>query len=462
MSTDRYGDSDSDPDPGRPGDAGRSREPAPDKPSPEPPEIREAAAKPAESRTRQEHADHIPPQAADPEFDANPASQTTGETDRPEANQPKEEQPSQISPGERQEGEQPRISDHSSESSDRPHSPDGSLTELAESRADKSTATDAEPQEVLNVIESYSGADTEAAPYEDHTTSGKRNDVFSEPNKDFSGVEDRPQPLTDEEWAEHLDEVRDGLDKARADGLRTSRLHTIDGKGQIWSEERDQLHDSIIEDFCERAVDVPCNFKAIIAGGLGGAGKTTVLTTQAGIDISQYLMLNPDDFKEELARRGMIPEIVGLSPMEASDLAHEESSYLAKRLARRAQAEGKNLIWDITMASRDSTEERIRNLHEAGYKRLDGLFVDIPVEVSIRRTDSRHREGHEKYRVGDGLGGRFVPPEVVRNQADEEWSSQNRRIYDEVKEKLTDWSIYDNSVDGRSAALVDSKQRRHG
>ena len=101
----------------------------------------------------------------------------------------------------------------------------------------------------------------------------------------------------------------------------------------------------------EHAKGVPCDQQAIIAGGLGGAGKTTILTEYANIDLSNYLVVNPDDIKEQMARRGMIPEISGLSPMEASDLAHEESSYIAKRLAMRAMTEGKNLIWDITMSS---------------------------------------------------------------------------------------------------------------
>jgi len=46
--------------------------------------------------------------------------------------------------------------------------------------------------------------------------------------------------------------------------------------------------------------------------------------------------------------------------LEASDLVHEESSHIAKQLALRAMPEGKNVIWDITMASRESTERRIR------------------------------------------------------------------------------------------------------
>jgi predicted kinase len=60
-------------------------------------------------------------------------------------------------------------------------------------------------------------------------------------------------------------------------------------------------------------------------------------------------MVNPDEIKKEMAKRSMIPEVAGLSPMEASDLVHEESSHIAKQLALRAVPEGKNVIWDITI-----------------------------------------------------------------------------------------------------------------
>jgi predicted kinase len=167
----------------------------------------------------------------------------------------------------------------------------------------------------------------------------------------------------------------------------------------------------------DRSNHVPSDHKAIIAGGLGGAGKSTVLGRFAGIDLSQYLIINPDNIKEEMARRSLIPRVEGLTPMEASDLVHEESSAIAKQLARKALADGKNVIWDITMSSRTTTERRISDLRAAGYT-VDGLFVDIPVETSVRRADSRHREGEDDYRAGKGLGGRYVPPEVIRAQAD--------------------------------------------
>jgi predicted kinase len=124
-----------------------------------------------------------------------------------------------------------------------------------------------------------------------------------------------------------------------------------------------------------------------------------VLSKHAGINLSQYVTVNPDDIKEEMGKRGLIPEVEGLSPMEASDLVHEEPSAVAKQLARKALADRKNVIWDITMSSRESTERRIDDLRAAGYS-VAGIFVDIPVETSVRRAEFRHRAGHEDYRAG--------------------------------------------------------------
>jgi predicted kinase len=204
---------------------------------------------------------------------------------------------------------------------------------------------------------------------------------------------------------------------------------------------------------------VPCERRAILAGGLPGAGKTTVLEQHAGIDRSQYLTINPDEIKSEMAKRGMIPEVAGLTPMEASDLVHEESSYVAKQFALRATASGKNIIWDITMASRKSTERRISDLRAAGYARVEGIFIDIPVDVGIHRSVARHREGHDSYRAGHGPGGRFVPAEVIGSQADPDWGSRNRRTFEQVKPQLDVWLLCDNSVDGRAPVLVDSSGR---
>jgi len=263
---------------------------------------------------------------------------------------------------------------------------------------------------------------------------------------------DQSCDVTDAEWAEHVAEVREGLASADAQNLASDHLYTTDPDHQQWTAARDRVHGELVSYLYEQAKDVPNDRQAIIAGGLGGAGKSTVLSKFAGIDLSQYLIINPDDVKEEMAKRDLIAHIDGLSPMEASDLVHEESSAIAKQLGRKALSDGKNVIWDITMSSRGSTERRINDLQGAGYI-VDGIFVDIPVETSVRRAEARHREGHNEYRAGIGLGGRYVPPEVIRAQADPIWGSKNRKTFEEVSDLFNRWCRYDNSVDGRAARL---------
>jgi predicted ABC-type ATPase len=281
---------------------------------------------------------------------------------------------------------------------------------------------------------------------------------LAEPDQADPSAADRHGPLTDSEHAAHITEVRSYLAIARECGLVTDQQHTIDRARQVWTDEREVSHDSIIEDLYKGSAGVPNEHRAILAGGLAGAGKSTVLDRFANIDRSQYLTINPDDIKEEMAKRGLIPQVGGLSPMEASDLVHEESSHIAKRLAMLAQADGKNIIWDITMRTRNSTEGRIDDLRMAGYTCIEGIFVDIPVETSVARADARHRAGHDDYLAGKGLGGRFVPEEIIRGQADSEWGSVNRRTFEAVKGRFNSWSIYDNSADGGVPVLADASK----
>jgi adenylate kinase len=294
-----------------------------------------------------------------------------------------------------------------------------------------------------------------SSPYDDTGSprEPERTAVASAEGRDEPGA-DR-LPFTDADWREHTEVVRDRLDEAERAGLATDRRHTIDPDGLIWSAERDSIHDTLVDELYAECAAVPCEHKAIIAGGLPGAGKTTILGAYAGIDRSQYLTINPDNVKEEMAKRGLIPEVTGLSPMEASDLVHEEASHIAKRLADRARVDGKNIIWDITMSSTASVQRRISDLRSDNYTSVDGLFVHIPIDISTRRADNRHREDEEKFRAGNGLGGRFIPNDVIATQFDEAWGSVNRRTFEELKQDFDHWAMYDNSVDGGRPALVD-------
>ncbi|MEV0997371.1 zeta toxin family protein [Nonomuraea sp. NPDC050202] len=105
-----------------------------------------------------------------------------------------------------------------------------------------------------------------------------------------------------------------------------------------------------------------------------------------------------------------LAEVSGLSPMEASGLVHEESSHVAKQIAGRALEEGKDVLWDITMASPSSVESRVDALRAAGYRQVDAVFVDIPVEMSV----ARHWEEPGTFPVDDLMARQLhdPPPDV--------------------------------------------------
>lgn len=250
-------------------------------------------------------------------------------------------------------------------------------------------------------------------------------------------------PLTDKEYAAHVHEIETRVAKAIKEGKVTAELYR-DEYG-TYTPERAKLQDEVIEALWSKYENVPSEGKAIMAGGLGGAGKTTVLTKHANVDLSQYVMINPDDVKEEMAKRGMVPEVEGLSPLELAPLIHIESSDLSVRMAERAIREGRNIIFDMTMAWQPQVEKRLGWLEEGGYQDIQAIFVDIPVETSVARILSRHRKGLERHRNGQGDGGRYVPPAITREQAHPSETSLNKVNFENVKNRFDSWKLYDNN-----------------
>lgn len=273
-------------------------------------------------------------------------------------------------------------------------------------------------------------------------------------------VTERKPPLSDAEYQEHTARVEQKLREAVAAGMATDRVHTLDVRGEIWSPDRAAVHKDIVQGILAKAAHVPNDGKMVIAGGLGGAGKTTVLKGHAGVDPGRYLTLNPDDVKEEMARRGMIPHVEGLSPMEASPLVHEEASHITSMAARQALRERRNLLWDITMSSHRSASKRIDDARAHGYSHVRGVFVDIPAESSVQRAMARHRRGMEKHRNGEGHGGRYVPPALIRKAAGTGQKSANRQAFESLRPRFDRWDVYDNSVHGRAPVRLASSHEK--
>lgn len=211
------------------------------------------------------------------------------------------------------------------------------------------------------------------------------------------------------------------LSQAIRDGKITSKIYaSSEVPGMEYTMERHLAQQEIIEDVLKAHDKVPREGKAVLSGGMGGAGKTTVLTRYLGMDTSQYITINPDDIKEIMAERGMIPTLRGLTPMECSTLAHQEASYISSLIMKRAIAEKRNIILDGTMASMKSMRRRTGQLRDGGYH-MSAVFVDITPETSQKRATSRYQRGMSKYTTSrEGHGGRILPASVNQGNTPED------------------------------------------
>lgn len=278
-----------------------------------------------------------------------------------------------------------------------------------------------------------------------HARSAKNDELYSRTDRGDSANDIEDDVESERAYQAHIKNIEASVAKALKEGEATDNQFTLNGDGRTWDPERAKLHKQIVDELYLDAQSVPRDGKGLIAGGLGGAGKSTVLGKSLGIGKNDYFTVNPDDIKTKMADLDMIPKIGNLSPMEASPLVHEESSHIANMLAQKAYAERRNMIWDITMSSRGSVEKRVTDMRAKGYTQVDAVFVDIPVETSVTRALERHRRGMEAYDAGEGTGGRYVPPALIRANSSSKASSANREVFDELRDSFNDWSLFDNS-----------------
>lgn len=284
------------------------------------------------------------------------------------------------------------------------------------------------------------------------------------------------------EYSEHIEKLTALIDSIYSDPAKlnkydTQRKHGLWGKDSegkdvmyAYTPERTEQHKRILEEILEKHASVPTEKKAVMSGGLGGAGKGFVLGKYAGIDESQYVVIDPDGMKTELLKRGMGPDIPGMLPMEQAAFIHEESSDLANMLQSIALSRGMNIILDTTMAAKKGTDDassadkKIALFKDAGYD-IRGIFVDVPVSVSVDSALDRHAGGVDRFnsgKEGGELGGRFVPPAYIQGAAPTEgqqgqgYNSKNRAVFERLKAegKFSDSEVWDNSDRSREPQLV--------
>jgi predicted ABC-type ATPase len=180
-----------------------------------------------------------------------------------------------------------------------------------------------------------------------------------------------------------------------------------DGKGGYRiTAERQALHNKIIEDTVNR-VPKSSDPTFTMLGGGPASGKSSAIKTGAVQvpDKNNAVHINADDVKAELPemdRMAMSPENADF--FEAASFAHEESSYLAKKIQTAAFEGGRDVVLDGTGdSSIDSLSKKVNQARAAGYK-VNAEYVSVPTDVAIGRANARSLNSAER---------RFVPASIV-------------------------------------------------
>jgi predicted ABC-type ATPase len=179
-------------------------------------------------------------------------------------------------------------------------------------------------------------------------------------------------------------------------GYDTMSLHHGPGG---WGAKRAELHDEMEAEMLKGA---PSQDKPVylFMGGGPAAGKGTLLGTGAIELPPDAVHLDPDEFK------GKLPEykaMVAKGNPKAAQAAHEESSYLSKRVSASAVAKKANVVNDGTGDSGyDKMAARVQEARAGGHL-IKAHYVTVDTDVAVERA--QHRAART---------GRHVPESVIR------------------------------------------------
>ncbi len=230
-------------------------------------------------------------------------------------------------------------------------------------------------------------------------------------------------------FREKLARVERNVNRELRAGRDTRSLHRdpSNGRWDLRMKDRPRMHERLIRKLDD--YDTPRDREALIVTGLPSSGRTSALA-DLGVDTARFLFPNADEFKVALKATGRMPRWAGLSQQETAGLLHEESSYLAERLARRAMRRGTNMVLETT-AGPEGLGARVDALKAAGY-RVRLIHSDVSVHTSVERSLT--------------AADRYVPLAKIEASWDPIYGTTQRSGFEKLKSSVDGWLIFDNEV----------------
>lgn len=176
----------------------------------------------------------------------------------------------------------------------------------------------------------------------------------------------------------------------------TEQIYRVDSE---YKEERQVLHRLIIQKKTSDALSSSPASAVLTAGGSGSGKSYYVNKLFLSSTDENYVVIDSDNIKEELPE---YVEEVEKANLDAADIVHDESGYIATSLLDYCLANQYSFIYDGTMSNLRKYENLISKIRKHHYT-ISSLYVDIDVEVALERSKNRAKKT-----------GRAVPEKVVR------------------------------------------------
>jgi predicted ABC-type ATPase len=157
--------------------------------------------------------------------------------------------------------------------------------------------------------------------------------------------------------------------------------------------------------------------RAVILGGINGAGKTTASRALLADTLQIMTFVNADVIAQ------------GLSGFSVEEAAIEAGRVMLNRLNSLAERR-QDFAFETTLAAR-TYAKWLRELVEAGYTTHLFYFWVCDAEFAVARVAARVR-----------AGGHHIPPETVRQR----YGRSIRNLFELYMPHLTTWKVYDNTT----------------
>lgn len=264
---------------------------------------------------------------------------------------------------------------------------------------------------------------------------------------------------TPDEHASHARYAEETITRALESGKATTEAETHDGAGQVWKPERAAMHRDIVHRMLEQDQGVPSGRRSVIIGGIPSPQRDRA--ARAIASEKDHVHVSVGRVRDEMVRRGMVPEVKGLSPAEASLLVHGEAEHVTGLLAREAARRGKNVALHTAMSDHEAVRSHAESLRQAGHS-VHAAFVHVDPAKAADSHAAAHRVGHEAYRRQMSPGAKYLPPALVRAADAGNGETVNSRSFGALKPSLGSWEHWDTTKGEPRRIASGGERKDHG